>query len=241
MGRMSDLEGISRDRLKLAGVVKLVPVPRSQLVQQGLATNPAVTSTSDDMSHTIKYVANIKLEDHMFFHEFSRAKLNEVGFKSVEKLTEERMAKCSSESEASQMRVALILVEETLADAILYRFFPKESEELRNELDYSFLMTTNLRNIERKLGLQGIIQAAGYRVSKRQAGLGESLALGRAVHEAFRDGETVTYYDRSFVVLSGLPQVGGPEGIRELDDAEVRHIADSVVALYEVMTGKKYA
>ncbi len=242
MGRMSDLESVSRDRLKLTGAVTLVPVPRSQLVQQGLATNPAVTSTSDDMKHTIKYVAYTKLEDHMFFHEFSRAKLDEIGFRKVEKLVEERAAKCpSSEFEVSQMRVVLILVAETLVDEILYRSFRKETEDLRNELDYSFLMTANLRTIERKLGLQGIIQAAGYRVSKKQAGLGESFALGRAVHEAFRDGETAAYYDRSFRVLSGLPQVGGPDGIRELDDAEVGRIADSVLALYEILTGKKCA
>lgn len=239
MGRMSDLETISRDRLKLAGPVTLVPVPRSELVQQGLSTNPATTSTSDEMRHTIKYVANVKLEDHMFFHEFSRAKLNEVGFKRVEKLVEEKMVECPSD--ASQIRVALILVGEVLVDALLYRFFRKESEDLRNELDYSFLMTSNLRNIERKLGPQGVVQAAGYRVSKQQAGLGDSPALGRAVHEAFNDGETTAYYDRSFAVMSALPQVGGPDGIGELGDAEVGRIADQVLALYGVMTGKKCA
>lgn len=243
MGRMTDLERTSRERLGFTGTVAFVPVPKTQLEAQGLEVNPVATSTTEDLSkHTIKYVANVRLEDHTFFHEFSRAKLNEIGFRKVESLVDEKISKCcTSEEEAAQMRIARVLVSETLVDAILYRFFRKESEELRNELDYSFLMTANLRSIERRLGLQAITQAAGYRVSKRQAGLGENAAFGSAVRETFGEGEAAKNYERTLATLSRLPQVGSADGIKKLDDAEVGVIVDSVLELFEIETGKKCA
>jgi hypothetical protein len=241
MGRMTDLERTSKEGLGFTGTVVLVPVPKTQLAAQGLGVNPAVTSTTEDLSkHTIKYMANIRLEDHLFFHEFSRAKLNEIGFRKAESLVDEKISKCcSSEEEAAEMRIARTLVAETLVDAILYRYFRKESEDLRNELDYSFLMTANLRNVERRLGLQGITQAAGYRVSKRQAGLGENAAFGSAVREAFGEGEAAKNYERILATLSRLPQVGGDDGIKKLDDAEIGVIVDCVLELFEIETGKK--
>ncbi len=240
---MSDLERISRERLGFTGTITLVAVPKTQFVAQGLGVNPVLTSTTEDLSkHTIKYVANVRLEDHLFFHEFSRAKLNEIGFRRVESLIDERISKCcSSEEEAAEMRIARTLVAETLVDAILYRYFRNESEELRNELDYSFLMTANLRNVERRLGLQGITQAAGYRVSKRQAGLGENAAFGGAVRQAFGEGDAVKNYERILAILSRLPQVGGVDRIKQLSDAEVGVIIDCVLDLFEIETGKKCA
>lgn len=243
MGRMTDLERISRERLGFTGAVTLVAVPKTQLAAQGLAVNPVLTSTTGDLSkHTIKYVANVRLEDHLFFHEFSRAKLNEIGFRTVESLIDEKISKCcSSEEEAAEMRVARTLVAETLVDAILYRYFRKESEELRNELDYSFLMTANLRSVERRLGLQGITQAAGYRVSKKQAGLGENAAFGSAVREAFKEGEAAKNYERILAILSRLPQVGSADGIKKLDDDEVAVVVNCILDLFEVETGRKCA
>lgn len=240
---MSDLEKMARERLGFNGSVTMVPVPEPQLEVQGLGANPASTSTTDDLSkHIIKYASNVRLEDHVFFHEFSRAKLNEIGFKKAERLIENKISECcSSESEAAQMRIARLIVAETLVDAILYRFFRKESEELRGQVDYSFLMTGNLRTIDRRFGLPAIAQAAGYRVSKRQSGLGDSGALGRAILEAFAEGETAKKYDRIFAALLRLPQVGGTDGIVELDDTEVTTIVNCILELFEVQTGKKCA
>jgi hypothetical protein len=243
MGRMSDLEKTARDRLKFKGIVTMVAVGKSELESQGLGVNPTVTSSSEDLSaHIIKYTANVKLEDSVFFHEFSHLKLNEVGLKRAEATIEEVIDRCcTSTEEVVQMTVTRMLVAETLTDAILYRFFRSESEDLRNHLDYSFLMTDSLRNIDRRLGVNGIVQAAGYRVSKKQAGLGDSTALGRAIHEAFGDGKAAANYDRTFEIMSRLPQVGGPDGIRELDDAEIQAVVRCVLDIFEVETGKKCA
>ena len=243
MGRMSDLEKMAREKLRFNGAVTMIPVPKPQLAMQGLGVNPAVTSTAEDLSrHVIKYAASVRLEDYVFLHEFSQVKLNEIGFRKAETIVESKAAECcSSESESAQMRVARVIVGETLVDAILYRVFLKESEVLRNQLDYSFLMTRNLRNIERGLGLQAVSQAAGYRVSKRQSGLGDNDALGRAIHEAFGNGETTKNYEKVFGVLSRLPQVGSAEGIEQLDDAKVMVIVDCILELFEIQTGKRCA
>lgn len=242
MGRLSDLEELSREKLNLRGDVVLVPVPRPQLAAQGLVANPAATFTTGDLSkHTIKYAADVRLDDQVFFHEFCRAKLNEAGFRKVEVSIEAKTnACCSSEAEASQLRISTVVVVETLVDAILYRFFRAESEEVRSQLDYSFLMVGNLRDLERRFGFSAIAQAAGFRISKMQAGLGDNGALGKAVHEAF-GGEKGTGedYERVFSALSKLPHLGGPEGVKELTEEDVKTVVDCILDIYEIQSGKR--
>jgi len=243
MGRMSDLEEISKARLKFNGVVTMKSASESELVVQGIGANRAVTSSTDDLSkHVIKYAANLRIEDPVFFHEFSHVKLNEIGFKKAEALIEDIAAKCcSSESEALQMQIARVLVAETLADSILYRFFREESEDMRGQLDYSFLMAHSLRTIERKYGPQGITQAAAYRVSKEHAGFGDQVSFGSAIREAFGQGEAARNYDLIFAALSELPLIGSDGTIRDLDDGEVRAIVNCALRLFEIKTGKKCA
>jgi hypothetical protein len=244
MGRISDLEEISKARLKFNGVVTVKSAPESELMVQGIGANTAVTlSTSDLSKHLIKYAANLRLEDSVFFHEFCHVKLNEIGFKKAEALIEDAVAKCcSSESEIIQMQIARVLVAETLADSILYRFFRKESEDLRGQLDYSFCMTHSLRTIERKYGLQGITQAAAYRVAKEHSGFGDQVSLGGAIREAFGRGEVAKSYDAIFAALSELPSIGSGDSddtVRDLNDGEVRAIVDCALRLFEIKTGKK--
>jgi hypothetical protein len=241
MGRMSELEETSKERLKFSGTVTMKPVSKPELETSGLGANPASTLTTKDLSkHVIMYATDTRLEDFVFFHEFCHVKLNELGFKKVEALVEEKIPKCcSSASETNLMRVSHVLVSEALANSILYRFFRKESEEQRDELDYSFLMTGNLRNLERRLGQQAIIQAAGYRVSKERAGLGENLAMRRAVQEAFGDGQAAKDYDRVYAVMAKLPRIGSDGVMKELDDAEVKATVDCALELFEVQTGKR--
>jgi len=240
---MSDLEEISRARLKFNGAVTMRSAPESELVVRGLGANHTVTSSTEDVSkHVIKYEANLRIENYVFFHEFCHVKLNEIGFMKAEAQIEDRMAKCcSSESEVTQMYVARALVAETLADSILYRFFPKETEDARGQLDYSFMMTHSLRTIERRYGLQAITQAAAYRVSKEHAGFGDQGSFGSAVREAFNNGEVARSYEKVYAALSALPLIGRDDTIIDLDDGQVKAIADCALRLFEIKTGKKCA
>lgn len=240
---LAEIEDLARARLKFNGIVTLLPVPESKLTIPGLGVQPAATSSNDDASqHQIKYAQslNIENENSTFFHEFCHVKLSEIGFKKAEKLIEIKISECcDSESERTEMRVAHIFVAETLADSLLYRYFREESEASRDQLDYAYLMSDNLRKIESTFGSQGISQAVGYRIAKGRSGVTEDNAFQVAIEQAFGNGDVVDSYNEMFSALSVLPSIKGDDVIEQMNAKDISEIVACTLKLYEIRTGKK--
>lgn len=195
----------------------------------------ATISNADASQHLIKYVLGSPIEDSDFFHEFCHVKLNEIGFKKVETIIEQKVGLCcKSRLEQEELNRAVIFIAETYANSLLFRHFKEESELVREYLGCSFLFTVPLRRIVQKLGYSAIAQIVGYRIAKKWCRYNDDVALRTAFEEAFRGNSVLQIYTRLYSIMSELPPIREcGEEIQNMTPEDVDTVVKCALKLFE--------
>lgn len=229
------LQDVARSRLKFKGNVKIQALSKPEVVSPEFGPQLALTISNDDASeHLIKYVIGSQLADADFFHEFCHVKLNEIGFKKVEIILEQKIGLCcKSKLEQEQLNKAVIFIAETYAESLQFRYFKEESELVREQLDCSYLFTLPLRRIVRELGYSAIAQAVGYRLAKKWCGYTDDAALQAAFGEAFRGNIALRIYTQLYLIMSELPPIRECNEIQNMTSGDIDSIVECVLNMFE--------
>jgi len=226
---------IARSRLKFTGNITIQAVPQSEASSPEFGLQQALTSSNADaLQHSIRYVVDSRLQDSDLFHEFCHVKLNEIGFKRVEIIMEQKAGLFSkSEPEHKEMNRAVVFIAESYANALLFKHFKDESEPTRDDLDHRFLFTSSLREIVARLGYDGIAQAAVHRIAKIWSGYDLDVELRAAFEEAFRGSSVLGIYIKFCSIMSELPPIREcAEQIQNMTQADIDSIVQCALKLF---------
>ena len=229
---LKKLQSTARRRLDLRGEVEFVKLPGSA----GRVLASSVATPSLELKHTIKYSEASSLDPADVFHEFSRAKLYELGFRSVENAALVALRDCSKDDPKYifDANSAVVLVSEVYTSYLLYTYFPEESDQRRNEIVQRFTSTDALTSLHTRMGFWGIGGIAYYKLASEWAGKNfpskqVEAAIGRA-----SDGKAISEkLSQIELVLKKLPRMGE----KDFGDSEQIQILSIIIELFSAKTG----
>jgi hypothetical protein len=193
------------------------------------------------MSHTISYSDASSLEPADVFHEMCKARLNELGFTTIEAAALDTMRDCCKDDPKyiRDANSAAAIVLETYANSLLFSIFPEESRDRRERMVLRFESGDALTTLHTQMGFWGTAGVSYHKTASGNAGLPfpQDLiekAMGRA-----SDGQEIKKeYDVINSLMDELPKIDvGQKNLERLPDAKSIKIVDITVRLFAAKTG----
>ena len=187
---LKKLQATARRRLKLNNPVEWNLVSQSQLFTQGPGYLSTRTGTT---GHVISYSNASSLEAVDVFHELCRAKLNELGFITVEAAALDAMRDCSKDDPKyiRDANSAATIVIETCANSLLFSLFPEESRTQRERIVLRFESTDALITLHTQMGFWGTAGVCYYRAASANSGTPFPQDLIEKAIERASDGQEI--------------------------------------------------
>ncbi|MDG6996067.1 MAG: hypothetical protein JRN52_09090 [Nitrososphaerota archaeon] len=238
---LKKLQSIARRRLELKGSVEFNPVPKGQISAHGLGREYLGTRTNTTtMAHTISYSDSSSLEPSDVFHEMCKAKLNEMGFTTIEAAALGVMSDCSKDDPKYivDANSASAIVIETYANSILFSLFPEESKEPRERMALRFESSDALTTLHTQMGFWGTGGVCYHlAASKNSETFFPQDLIEKAIGRA-SDGEAIRKeYDTINSLLDELPKVDLKAGVERFSDTDGIKIVEVMVRLFAAKTG----
>ena len=178
-------QSIARRRLGLTGEVEFVHKdgPGGRILA---VSNP---KASLEMKHVFVYSKADSLNPADVYHEMSRAKLYQLGFKTVENAALVALKDCAGEDPKYifDANSAVVIVAEVYTSYLLYSHFSEEVEKSRQDTVLRFESSDALTSLHTRMGFWGTAGIAYYKLSCRVGRKGFSdKAGGRGHFQSFR-------------------------------------------------------
>ena len=244
---LKKLQSIGRRKLKLEGSIEWSQVPRTQslllsnqtLGKEYLSTRTAANGTT----HVISYFDASSLEPVDIFHELCKAKLDELGFATIEGAALDSMRDCSKDDPKYIMDAnsAVTIVQETLVNAILFSQFPEESRSQRERMILRFESSDALTTLHTQMGFWGTAGVSYYRAASIGATIPFPEELVSKAIERTPDRESIRKeYNATNSLLDELSKMKLNELItttRRFTEQESTKILDVIMRLFSAKTG----
>jgi hypothetical protein len=234
---LKKLQAVARRRLKLNSPVEWNLVSKTQLKSQGLGEEYLSTRTGI-AGHVISYSDASSLEAVDVFHELCRAKLNELGFNTVEAAALNAMRECGKDDPKyiRDANSAAAIVLEALANSILFSLFPEESRTQRERRVLRFESTDALTTLHTQMGFWGTAGVSYHLEASKRSGTPFPEDLIEKAMERASDGQEIRKeYDQVNSLLEELPEID--LGLERLPDEDSVKMIDVMLRLFAAKTG----
>jgi hypothetical protein len=231
---LKKIQSIARRRLGLSGEVEFVQRdgPEGRIL---VASNP---KASLEMKHIFAYSNAASLDPADIYHEMCRAKLYELGFKTVENAALVALKDCGGDDPKYifDANSAVVIVSEVYSSFLLYSNFPEESEKRRVETVLRFESSDALTNLHTQMGFWGTAGIAYYKLAAQWSGRSFPTKQVEAAISRATDGQAIAdELQKIEVVLGELPRLNNP--IRNFSDSEQIQILSVISELFTAKTG----
>jgi hypothetical protein len=230
---LKKLQSIARRRLDLKGQIMFKSVSKSSSKSLPLKT----TANSPIVSHTISYSNSASLDSADVYHALCKAKLNELGFTTIENAALSAMRDCSK-GEPKYIRDATFaetIVLETYAYVLLFKAFPETGQQ-RSATVLRFESSDALTSIRTQMGFWGTAALSYYREASLRAGVFfPGQIIEKAIARAASGGEMRKEYDMINLRLQDLPNL--EETGEKISDEDSVKIIEVIVGLFSDKTG----
>lgn len=231
---LKKMQSMARRRLGLTGEVEFV----QRDGPNGRILSTSAQDSSLKMKHTLLYSRAESLDPADVYHEMSRAKLYELGFKAVENAALVSLKDCAKDDPKYifDANSAVVIVSEAYTSYLLYSYFPEESEARRQEIVQRFESSDALTSLHTQMGFWGTAGIAYYRIAAEWVGkYFPSKQVNAAVSRA-TDGKSIQEeLEKVETLLSQLPRLEKP--IRDFSDSEQIQILSVISELFTAKTG----
>lgn len=231
---LKKLESTARRRLGLTGEVEFVQKegPGGRIVAS------STPNASLQMRHVLLYSRAESLDPADVYHEMCRAKLYELGFRTVENAALVALKDCAGEDPKYifDANSAVVIVAEVYTSYLLYSYFPEESEKRRQDIVLRFESSDALTNLHTEMGFWGVAGIAYYKIAADWAGKSfPSKQIDAAISRA-SDGKSISEeLSKIEAVLVQLPKMEKP--VKEFADPEQLQILAMISELFTAKTG----
>lgn len=236
---LKKLQAIARRRLNLRGSIEFKQVSNTQLKELGKEFLNTKTNTTT-MVHTVSYSNSSSLEPVDVFHEMCKAKLNELGFNTIEAAALNAMRDCCKDDPKYivDANSAVTIIVETYANLLLFSMFPEESREQREHMVLRFESSDALTTLHTQMGFWGTAGPCYYRLASRKSGMPFPQDLiEKAIARASDGLEIRKEYDTINSLLDELPEIDVHDVPEALADADGIKIVELMVRLFSAKTG----
>ena len=225
---LKKLQATGRRRLGLVGEIEFRNL-------HGKSGTLATTTNSVTNKHTVSYSDISSLEDADVFHELCRAKLDELGFRTIEIAALSAMRECCKDEPKYivDANSSVVVVSEVYANYLLFTQFGEQSDARRQEIVLRFESSDALTSLHTRMGFWGTAGIAYYKVASEWSGkefpsqLIES-AIGRAT-----DGKEI--WGELQKIESALRELPRMDVI--LSDSNQIRIVELMTKLFSLKTG----
>lgn len=231
---LKKLESTARRRLGLTGEVEFVQ-------KDGPGGRILASSTpkaSLQLKHIVLYSKAETLDPADVYHEMSRAKLFELGFRTVENAALVALKDCAHDDRKYILDAnsSIVIVSEVYTSYLLYSYFPEESEKRRQDIVLRFESSDALTNLHTEMGFWGVAGIAYYKIAADWAGKSfPSKQIDAAISRA-SDGKSIAEeLAKIEAALAQLPRMEKPA--REFTDSEQLQILAVISELFTAKTG----
>ncbi|MDA4112173.1 MAG: hypothetical protein OK439_06505 [Thaumarchaeota archaeon] len=232
---LKKLQSNARRKLGLTGEFEYIQVSGGT---KGRILATSQTKSTLEMKHTITYSDASSLDPADVYHEMCRARLYELGFKSIEAAALVALKDCSKDDPKYifDANSAVVIVSEVYTSWLLYTYFPQESEERRQEIVLRFELSDALTSLHTRMGFWGTGGIVYYRIASEWAGKSFPSAQIKSAIDRASDGASISEeITKIEAVLSLLPRI---EKIDEqLTDSIQIQILSVIVELFSSKTG----
>ena len=190
------------------------------------------------MAHIISYSDASSLEPADVLHELCRAKLNEVGFTTIELVALEAMGDCckADPKYIRDANSAATIVLEAYVNSILFSLFPEESKTQRERRVLRFESSDALTTLHTQMGFWGTAGVCYYMSASISSGNQFPKDLVEKAMARASDGEVIRKeYDAVNSLLQELPKID--LGVERIPDEDNFKIMDVMVRLFSTKTG----
>jgi hypothetical protein len=232
---LKKLQSVARRKLGLKGEVEFVPVSGGS---QGRILATSQTTSTLEMKHTVSYSGAAVLDPADVYHEMCRAKLYELGFKSVENAALVALKDCAKDDPKFifDANSAVVIVAEVYTSYLLYTYFPEESEARREETVQRLESSDALTSLHTRMGFWGTGGIVYYKMASAWAGKSFPSKQVLAAIERASDGKAIAEeYAKVETSLSLLPKIESIDV--PFDDPMQLQILSVIVDLFSAKTG----
>ena len=233
---LKKIQSVARRRLGLTGEVEFVQKdgPDGRIL--------AVSSEglSGSLKHVIVYSRAESLDPADVYHEMSRARLYELGFKEIENAALIALKDCAGDDPKFifDANSAVVIVAEVYTSFLLYSSFPEESEKRRQEIVLRFESSDALTSLHTQMGFWGTAGIAYYKIAADWARKPFPSKLIEAAISRASDGNTISEELKKVErVLEQLPKPETPS--REFSESERLQTLAVITELFTAKTGIK--
>ena len=205
---------------------------------QGRILATSQTTSTLEMKHTVSYSEASTLDPADVYHEMCRAKLYELGFKSVENAALVALKDCAKDDPKFifDANSAVVIVAEVYTSYLLYTYFPEESEARREETVQRLESSDALTSLHTRMGFWGTGGIVYYRIASAWAGKPFPSKQVLAAIERASDGKAIAEeYAKVETSLSLLPKIESIDV--PFDDPMQLQILSVIVGLFSAKTG----
>jgi len=230
------MQSIARRRLGLSGEVEFV---QKDGPEGRILASSSQTSTIE-MKHLVMYSKAESLDPADVYHEMCRAKLYELGFKTIENAALVALKDCAGDDPKYifDANSAVVIVTEVYSSYLLYTSFPEESEKRREEIVLRFESENSLTSLHTQMGFWGTGGIAYYKLAAEWAGKYFPTKLVDAAIARASDGKAIEEeLTKIEAVLSQLPKIENPA--RKFSDSDSIQILAVISELFTAKTGIK--
>jgi hypothetical protein len=227
---LKKIQSNARRRLGLAGQIEF-------LQKDGPDGRILETSTSE-LKHIVVYSKADSLDPADIYHEMCRARIYELGFKSVENPALTALKECAGDEPKYifDANSAVVIIAEVYSSYLLYSCFPEESEKRRQEIVLRFESEDALTSLHTQMGFWGTAGLAYYRIASEWAGKLFPLKQIEAAISRASDGKTISEeLVKIHAALVQLPRMQNPA--KEFSEVERIKILSVITELFSSKTG----
>jgi hypothetical protein len=234
---LKKIQSIARRKLSLTGEIEFVQRsgPQGRILETSI-----VKPDSDKLKHVVIYSNAETVDPADVYHEMSRAKLYELGFRSIEDAALTFLKECSGDDPKHifDANSAIVIVAEAYVSFLLYSYFPEESEKRRLEIVSRFESHDALTNLHTQMGFWGTAGIAYYKLAAEWAGKTFATKRVEAAISRASDGKSISEeLSKIEAALSNLPKIQVPP--KEFSELEKVQVLAIIVELFSAKTGIK--
>lgn len=230
---LKKLQATARRRLELRGSVEW------RAVQKSLGTE-YLSTWSNGPAHVVSYSNIASLTPADVFHEMCKAKLNELGFTTIETAALDAMRECCKDDPKCirDANSVVTIVSEMYVNSILFSLFPEESKTRRERMILRFESSDALTTLHTQLGFWGTAGVCYYRVASSNSRMPfPEDQVAKAIARASDGIEIRKEYDATNSLLEELPKMDVQ--IERLAPEDSIRIVDIILRLFSAKTGLK--
>jgi hypothetical protein len=231
---LKKMQSIARRRLGLTGEVEFV----QRDGPDGRVLAASAPKATLEMKHVVVYSKADSLDPADVYHEMCRAKLYELGFKTVENAALVALKDCAGEDPKYifDANSSIVIVSEVYSSYLLYTYFSEESDRRREEIVLRFESSDALTSLHTQMGFWGVAGIAYYRIASEWADKEFPLKQIEAAISRAPDGQMIREeLEKIEKAMQELPEIENP--IREFSDSEQFQILSAVSELFTAKTG----